>query len=209
MFKDSGEKEVSENKESAESRQKIKEAQTDIGAELNGEKPEKRFDPDVKYNKDGDGIKGKPEVRDEKFYKRNEDGEIVTDDKGNKTIDWESHGKHIRDDEKAKKTEGFDDRYEVKDTVLKKGDVIDRYGGENGSFVSPEGESFESRSLPYKEESVEYHKYRVKEEIPCKEGTAAPNFEQQGGARQYKLEKPVDYYLDSGALEEVYDDDDE
>lgn len=242
MFRDAGEKETAENREGAADRQKIKEAQKNIGAELNGEKPEKRTVSggrqgtgagikvkesreeigaeldggkpekksglEVKYNKDGEEIKGRPEVRDGKFYLRNENGEILKDARGNNRIDWESYGKYVRDDDQVKKEDGFDRRYEVKEGVLKEGTVVDRYGSERGSFVSPEGASYESRSLPYKEETVEYHKYRVTEDINCREGTAAPNFEQQGGAKQYKLEKTVDYYLNSGALEEVYEDDD-
>ena len=53
-------------------------------------------------------------------------------------------------------------KYEV---VLKKGDIIDRYGAPNGTFTSPiiDGMSipYEQRSLPYLDNKNAYHQYEI------------------------------------------------
>ena len=50
--------------------------------------------------------------------------------------------------------------------TLKAGSVIvDRYGRDTGSFVSPQGTIFSERSLPPGSKNDEYHVYRVKKTL--------------------------------------------
>ena len=73
--------------------------------------------------------------------------------------------------------------------TLKAGSVIvDRYGRDTGSFVSPQGTIFSERSLPPGSKNDEYHVYRVKKDITgVLSGRTAPWFGQTGGGWQYKL----------------------
>lgn len=199
----------------------VKKAQDKIGDELEGKeiKEEEEGKKEVKRNKDGEIIEGEPKVRDEKYLKHNDNGELKLDVKGKTEVDWEGYvpkakedtkaadGSIIRKGEPLTDEEGFDKTKEIKEnSTLKSGDIVDRYGSGRGTYLSPEGTPYEQRSLPGEESTQEYHKYRVVKDIPCKEGAVGENFEQSGGGTQYKLDKPVDYYVNNGYLEEVNDD---
>ena len=77
--------------------------------------------------------------------------------------------------------------------------LYDRYGSDNGSFLSPEGTTFEQRSLPsYKNDSSLYSRYMVVKPIPGVEfGEIAPWFGYPGGGTQYYLPHPIQYYIDN------------
>jgi hypothetical protein len=57
--------------------------------------------------------------------------------------------------------------------VLSTGTRIDRYGDPTGTFASPKGAPFETRSLPKDTISKPYHIYEVKKPIEVDSGTAA------------------------------------
>ena len=83
------------------------------------------------------------------------------------------------------------------------GTLIDRFGSERGTFVSPRGESYASRALPYVCEQLNYHVYRVDRPLPAMSCKAAPWFGQPGGAVQMKLSAHVDQLEAGGALTPV------
>lgn len=88
---------------------------------------------------------------------------------------------------------GFDTRNKEdngiykKPYLLKKGDLICRFGTPGGSYTTEFGEKYERCGLPYQEDTVEYHVYRVvaEEGILVYKGIVAPIFDSPGGAVQY------------------------
>jgi hypothetical protein len=68
--------------------------------------------------------------------------------------------------------------------TLPAGAMIDRFGGESGSFFSPKGESFASRAVPYVCRQMDYRVYKVLKSTPVKVCKAAPWFDEPGGAVQ-------------------------
>lgn len=86
------------------------------------------------------------------------------------------------------------------ETVLQPGARIDRYGFENGTFVSPSGTSFGSRSLAPGTENKPYNEYVVVEPILVQSGKAAPWFGKEGGGIQYNLNESVSSLLRKGIL---------
>lgn len=77
--------------------------------------------------------------------------------------------------------------------TLKQGTQIDRYGNEQGTFVSPKGTSFNERSLPFGAENRPYNSYEVVKPINnVKSGRTAPFYGQPGGGVQYKLPMTVE-----------------
>ncbi|MEO0401140.1 MAG: glycohydrolase toxin TNT-related protein [Pseudomonadota bacterium] len=98
-------------------------------------------------------------------------------------------------------------RTPVADT-LDEGTFIDRYSqstgvDDGGSFLSPRGAPYESRSLPYNPDMQQYSVYRVAKPLPVQSGQAAPWFGQPGGATQYKTGLSVGDLVKQGYLEPV------
>ena len=85
--------------------------------------------------------------------------------------------------------------------VLQPG-VYDRYGGDGGYFLAPEGTPFESRNLQsFKNDMSMYARYEVVKPISgVKIGAAAPWFGYPGGGTQYCLPKPIQFYIDKGFI---------
>jgi len=86
----------------------------------------------------------------------------------------------------------MNDGFVGKPTVvkLKAGSLIlDRYGGDKGSFVAPFGTDLEKRALPKTtRENAAYHVYKVIKDLDdVLAGETAPWFAQKGGGVQYKL----------------------
>nr|WP_319399902.1 glycohydrolase toxin TNT-related protein [uncultured Carboxylicivirga sp.] len=90
------------------------------------------------------------------------------------------------------KDDGFKDISKAIDKKLNKGDIIDRYGSEDGDFLSPESTPWEERSIPpFTDKSVNtdypYTKYEVLKEFEVKAGEIASWFDQPGGGQQYYI----------------------
>ena len=66
---------------------------------------------------------------------------------------------------------------------------LDRFGSENGSYLSPKGEAFENRAMPGVPENPP-NNYIVKQSLPVEKAEIAPWFDQPGGGTQYKLSPP-------------------
>jgi len=77
---------------------------------------------------------------------------------------------------------------------LNRGEYIDRYGSEYGSFLSPAGMSYAARSIPPQNldgappATCNYHDYRVIKPLTVHAGPVAPWFGQPGGGLQYQLD---------------------
>jgi hypothetical protein len=81
------------------------------------------------------------------------------------------------------------------------GDKVDRFGGfansqnefkDFGAFVSPEGNSFESRALPENTKEKAYNAYEVIAPIEVNSGPAIPWFGQSGMGIQYELPESIE-----------------
>jgi hypothetical protein len=75
--------------------------------------------------------------------------------------------------------------------TLPEGTMIDRFGSEGGSFFSPQGESFQSRAVPYVCAQMDYRVYRILKPLPVKSCKAAPWFGEPGGAEQVQTADPA------------------
>ena len=87
---------------------------------------------------------------------------------------------------------------------LSEGTVIDRYGGDGGTYTSPVGTPYEQRALPYIENENAYHQYEVVKRIDgvtMSEISAA--FNQVGGGIQFELPKSIKELIDEGYLKEI------
>lgn len=84
---------------------------------------------------------------------------------------------------------GIDSNYPVDGNYeIPEGTVLRRSGSENGGFLRNASDSYESASLPYEYNPAVEHEYVVTRPIPgTTKSTAAPAFDQPGGATQYQL----------------------
>ncbi|KAG5930905.1 hypothetical protein E4U53_002063 [Claviceps sorghi] len=99
-----------------------------------------------------------------------------------------------------------------KNASLCPGTLIDRFGGEKGSFLSPAGMRYETRSIPpqnlvtRKEPNstpFNYHVYEVVKELPVTAGCIAPWFQQPGYGIQYLIRGSVEDAIKNGFLRRV------
>jgi nicrotizing toxin Mtb-like protein len=88
------------------------------------------------------------------------------------------------------------------------GQVIDRFGGNGGSFFSPFGSPFEERALPPSSlDTIDpaypfgYHVFRVRQSFIVEAGIAAPWFGQPGGGLQYHSSVNANALLAGGFLQ--------
>jgi hypothetical protein len=92
-----------------------------------------------------------------------------------------------------------------KSITIKKGDqfLMDRYGHPGGKFTSPLGESYGARALPPGSQKLEFHVYKVAEDVNVLAGKATPWFNELGGAIQYKLPERISDLAFDGILVEL------
>ncbi|MER2474958.1 TNT domain-containing protein [Photorhabdus laumondii] len=84
----------------------------------------------------------------------------------------------------------------VSQTTLPKGTILDRFGSETGTFVSPSGVPYPERSLAPGTAAYPPVKYEVLKPIPgVEKGTIAPAFGEPGGGIQYKLPYNIEYLI--------------
>jgi hypothetical protein len=93
--------------------------------------------------------------------------------------------------------------------ILDVGLEIDRFGGENGTFLAPYLSPYSERALPPSNLATtdpkfpfNYHAYRVTKPLSVEAGTIAPWFGQEGGGIQYKTAQTVYQLKELGFLEE-------
>ena len=92
---------------------------------------------------------------------------------------------------------------DTKRTHLMPGEIVDRYGYEGGTFVSPKGVPFEERALPPENLAKPYHTYEVMKPIEAVSGVTAPAFGQIGFGKAYELPRSVSILLRKGFLREI------
>lgn len=84
--------------------------------------------------------------------------------------------------------------------TLKPGTVVDRYGGETGKFVSPQGTPYANRSLPPGSDKRSYNAYEILKPIDVQSGKIAPWFDQPGGGTQYQFTQSIEDLIQSEYL---------
>lgn len=86
------------------------------------------------------------------------------------------------------------------DETLAIGTTIDRFGGEDGTFFSPRGEPYRSRSMPHACERLPYRVYRVARPLPVRRCMATPWFGAPGGAVTLKTTRSAGALVSDGTL---------
>lgn len=98
------------------------------------------------------------------------------------------------------------EQYVIKDYILPKGSMICRYGFMGGLFTTVKGSEYEELSLPYVKETIEYHEFKVTEDlsVDCyvSKGIVAPKFVSPGGAIQFMHKQPIRLECEDGYLQE-------
>lgn len=89
--------------------------------------------------------------------------------------------------------------------VLPPGVLIDRFGSDYGRFFSPKGAAFKARALPYVCASLVYRVYRLDQPLLAWTGTAAPWFDEPGGATQLETDATAAQLLADHVIEPVAD----
>ena len=88
--------------------------------------------------------------------------------------------------------------------TLPAGDVLTRYGKPTGRYVSPDGITFEQRSLPSTTSEGDFHVYCVDRSIDgVQKGKIAPWFGRVGGGIQYKLPDRIVHLMEASFLHEL------
>lgn len=88
-------------------------------------------------------------------------------------------------------------------TVLPKGTVISRYGGNAGKYASPEGTAMEARALSKQtREQNDLHTFVLEKDVECLQSEVAPWFGQEGRGVQYRLQSTIESMLKRGELSE-------
>ena len=90
------------------------------------------------------------------------------------------------------------------EVILQPGELIDRYGYNNGSFVSPKGTPFKARSLPASYKTTKpYHIYKVQKAVTVLAGKAAPWFNMPGRGIQYMFSESIEDLIRKEVLLEL------
>ncbi|WP_161831170.1 hemagglutinin repeat-containing protein [Pseudovibrio sp. POLY-S9] len=86
-------------------------------------------------------------------------------------------------------------------TTLTPGAKIDRYGGTDGYYLSPQGTPFDQRAMAFGQENKDYlYYYIVKKPLPVKAGEIAPAFGYPGGGTQFKVDSQIADLIEDGYL---------
>lgn len=81
--------------------------------------------------------------------------------------------------------------------------MIDRYGYDGGTFVSPKGIPYTERSLPLGTDKKPYTVFEVVKPIEVQAGKIAPWFGEKGGGIQYEFSQKISELLEQGILRKV------
>lgn len=101
-----------------------------------------------------------------------------------------------------------DSKVNVWKKVLEEGTLIGRYGSPRGEFFSPEGTTYEQRSLALHSDNADYYVYRVVRPLEVDSCKIAPWFGREGGTQFIKYHDDGTKYtinelIDEGYVEEV------
>ncbi|MDP1540268.1 MAG: glycohydrolase toxin TNT-related protein, partial [Moraxellaceae bacterium] len=91
--------------------------------------------------------------------------------------------------------------------TIKEGTILDRYGDNDGSFLSPHGVPINQRALPPADEVRVYRQYEVLKPLPVLEGKIAPAYGSAGGGIQllpnFTDIVNIDWLIRNGFLKEL------
>ena len=87
--------------------------------------------------------------------------------------------------------------------TLESGTLIDRYGYDGETFVSPKGVPYTERSLPLGTDKKPYTVFEVVKPIEVQAGKIAPWFGEKGGGIQYEFSQKISELLEQGILRKV------
>ena len=87
--------------------------------------------------------------------------------------------------------------------TLESGTLIDRYGYDGGTFVSPKGIPYTERLLPIGTDQKPYTVFEVVKPVEVQAGKIAPWFGEKGGGIQYEFSQKISYLLQQGILRKV------
>ncbi len=87
--------------------------------------------------------------------------------------------------------------------VLKQGTIIDRYGSDFVTYVSPDGTPYEMCALAPGTELKPYSRFEVLKDIKVEAGEISPWFDEPGGGTQYRLPETVDDLIDGQVLRRI------
>jgi hypothetical protein len=86
---------------------------------------------------------------------------------------------------------------------LQPGTILDRYGTDQGKYMSPRGTSYPERALPASSLGGEYHQYKVVRPFTAIEGRTAAAFGEPGGGIQFRTDQKIAQLVKDRYLEEV------
>ncbi len=81
--------------------------------------------------------------------------------------------------------------------------MVDRYGYDGGTFVSPKGTPYTERALPPGTDSKPYTVFEVVESVEVKAGKIAPWFGEKGGGIQYEFSSSIAELLKKEVIRKV------
>ena len=87
--------------------------------------------------------------------------------------------------------------------TLESGTLIDRYGYDGGTFVSPKGIPYTERLLPIGTDQKPYTVFEVVKPVEVQAGKIAPWFGEKGGGIQYEFSQKISDLLQQGILRKV------
>ncbi len=96
---------------------------------------------------------------------------------------------------------GFEGDPHVK--TLQPGTLIDRYGYDSGTFVSPKGTPYTERALPLGTDKKPYTVFEVVKPVEVDAGKIAPWFGEKGGGIQYEFQQKISELIEQGILRKV------
>ncbi|ANX10949.1 hypothetical protein ABE41_002840 [Fictibacillus arsenicus] len=88
-------------------------------------------------------------------------------------------------------------------TTLRPGTIIDRFGYEGGSFVSPYGVPYEMRALAPETYKKPYTVYVIAKPVEAQSGKILPWFDETGLGIQYEFNESVENLINKGILKRV------
>ena len=88
-------------------------------------------------------------------------------------------------------------------TTLKPGTLVDRYGYDGGTFVSPKGTPYTEKALPTGTDMKPYTVFEVVKPVETQAGKIAPWFGEKGGGIQYEFIQKISDLLEQGILRKV------
>ncbi len=93
---------------------------------------------------------------------------------------------------------------QVSPGVIEKGQFVDRYGNDQGTYVAPAGTDFGARSMHPEAQAGPYTVMRAAEDIPTRQSVSTPYFGQEGLGTQHQLPTTVENLVNEGKLEVLY-----